>query len=328
MSPGPARRVELGEVVRHAVVAVLWLAAFGLLSDHAFRLIPPSWARSLSLQAYLTFVQVLTASVGVGLSLLLLPAPRASLGLSAAPLPRLAVLLLLSPLVYVLASYAAIWAALPTLLAELAARDRGGGVGVADEAGEPGDRRVGVLEHLAEQFIRELEGRAEGVGAADGGAVAADGPLADPQEPGGVGDGEAVEQQRRHAPLPGDGGGGERELAGVDPLGDVGDGEVLEHRLEDRGADRARRGGDRCGGRCSGREGVDVPVGVVGHVGGHVGVCGRGRGLGNGALGNDTRGSAPGESVPGRSALAWSASGHGVGKQHGRGGGGHGGSPG
>lgn len=124
MSPGPARRVELGEVVRHAVVAVLWLAAFGLLSDHAFRLIPLSWARSLSLQAYLTFVQVLTASVGVGLSLLLLPAPRASLGLSAAPLPRLAVLSLLSPLVYVLASYAAIWAALPTLLAELAARGR------------------------------------------------------------------------------------------------------------------------------------------------------------------------------------------------------------
>ncbi len=116
--------VKLGHVARHLVVAVLWVMAFRLLSEHAVRLVPLSLAKSLSLQGYLTGVQLLTLAIGLGLSFALLPGARVALGLERMPARTGAVILLAAPAIYVAASYVAIYVALPTLLAELAARGR------------------------------------------------------------------------------------------------------------------------------------------------------------------------------------------------------------
>lgn len=111
-------------VGRHFAVAIVWLLAFRLLSEHAVRVIPLGLTRQLSLQAYLTLVQLAVLGIGLMTSFALLPEPRRALGLTPAALPRVFALFLAGPAIYVLASYAAIYAALPTLLAELAARGR------------------------------------------------------------------------------------------------------------------------------------------------------------------------------------------------------------
>lgn len=140
MSTARREPARFGEVLRHLAVAALWLLSFRLLSEHAVRLIPLSVARSLSLQAYLTGVQLVTLVVGLALSFLLLPEPRRALGLTAPrPVTALAVILA-APAIYVVASYVAFWVALPTLLAELAARGR---QAVQASSGEFGRELVG-----------------------------------------------------------------------------------------------------------------------------------------------------------------------------------------
>jgi len=127
--------VKLGHVARHGLVAVLWVAAFSLLSEHAVRLVPMSLAKSLSLQGYLTGVQLLTLVIGLGLSFAIVPSARTALGLATLPLRTSALLVLAAPALYVVVSYVAIWVALPTLLAELAARGR---AAVQEQSGEFG----------------------------------------------------------------------------------------------------------------------------------------------------------------------------------------------
>ena len=119
-----SRRVELSDVGRHLLVAGLWVAAFLLLSRYGARLVPVSLARNLSLQGYLTVLQLVTAALGIALSAVLLERPRDALGIASVPLPRALGLLLIGPAIYVVASYVAIYVALPTLLAEIAARGR------------------------------------------------------------------------------------------------------------------------------------------------------------------------------------------------------------
>ncbi|MBK7582747.1 MAG: CPBP family intramembrane metalloprotease [Myxococcales bacterium] len=133
-------RTSGSDVLRHLLVAALWVAAFRLVAEHAVRLIPLAVARQLSLQTYLTLAQLVTAGLGLGLAALVLPRPRASLGLEAAPARRLLVLTFSAVAVYVAASYAAIYAALPTLLEELRA---GGRQAVQQSSGEFGRELVG-----------------------------------------------------------------------------------------------------------------------------------------------------------------------------------------
>jgi len=115
---------SLGTTARHVGVAVLWLAAFRLLSEHGVRLVPLALAQRLTLQAYLTGVQLVVLGLGLAFAFVLLPAPRQALGFEMPRAARLLPLLFAAPALYVVASYAAIYAALPTLLAELAARGR------------------------------------------------------------------------------------------------------------------------------------------------------------------------------------------------------------
>ncbi len=90
-------------VGRHFAVAIVWLLSFSLLSEHAVRVIPLALARQLSLQAYLTLVQLAVLAIGLGTSFALLPEPKRALGLAAGPLPRLLALFLAGPAIYVLA---------------------------------------------------------------------------------------------------------------------------------------------------------------------------------------------------------------------------------
>jgi membrane protease YdiL (CAAX protease family) len=94
---------------------VLWW----LLANHGVRLLPIDLARALSLQSYLSAVNVVTTVFGLTLSALLLEKPWQRLGLT---LPRpgpIVAIVLSTPAVYVATSYAAVAIALPTLLSEL-----------------------------------------------------------------------------------------------------------------------------------------------------------------------------------------------------------------
>ncbi|MFO0572197.1 MAG: CPBP family intramembrane glutamic endopeptidase [Polyangiaceae bacterium] len=150
-----------GRVARHAAIACVWLLSFRLLSDHLLRAVPLSIARELSLAAYTSGVQVLCLAVGLGLAFLLLPNPRQAFGLELPRLRALAVVTALAPAAYVLASYAAIYVALPTLLSELAERGR---AAVQASTGEFGRELVGsgvvatllftvVLSPIAEELM-------------------------------------------------------------------------------------------------------------------------------------------------------------------------------
>jgi membrane protease YdiL (CAAX protease family) len=123
----------------HLLVAVLWIAGFRLLADHGVSLLPVSLARQLSLMSYLVGVGLVTASLGLLLAFVLLREPREALGLCPARPLRLCAFLLLSPAIYLAASYLAISVALPTLLAELQSAGR---EAVQRQSGEFG-REVG-----------------------------------------------------------------------------------------------------------------------------------------------------------------------------------------
>jgi membrane protease YdiL (CAAX protease family) len=106
------------------LVSALWLALLmGLLKGGA-RLLPPCVAQKLTVDAYSTLVQLVALVVGLGLSFLVLDAPRRDLGLLNLARGRGVLLAtLLAPAVYVAICYVAVGLALPTLRQELA---RGG----------------------------------------------------------------------------------------------------------------------------------------------------------------------------------------------------------
>lgn len=108
----------------HLFVAGVWILAFRMLADHGVRLLPLALARQLTLQNYLTIVQVVTAAFGLGVSFLLLTEPRDALGLTATSARKLGITLLFAPLVFAMVVRRAFLAAKPTLLQELAERGR------------------------------------------------------------------------------------------------------------------------------------------------------------------------------------------------------------
>jgi membrane protease YdiL (CAAX protease family) len=108
----------------HLFVAGVWILTFRLLADHGVRLLPLALARQLTLQNYLTIVQLVTAAFGLGVSFLLLTEPREALGLVSTSPKRIGIVLLLAPLVFALSVRTAFLAAKPTLLIELAERGR------------------------------------------------------------------------------------------------------------------------------------------------------------------------------------------------------------
>lgn len=119
-----APRGRLGSWLVHLFVAAVWILAFRLLADHGVRLLPLALARQLTLQNYLTIVQIVTALFGLGVSFLLLSEPRDALGLTTTSGKKLGIVLLVAPLVFALSVRTAFLAAKPTLLLELAERGR------------------------------------------------------------------------------------------------------------------------------------------------------------------------------------------------------------
>jgi len=116
-------RPRLASWFAHLFVAAVWILAFKLFAEHGVRVLPLALAHRLTLQNYLTLVQIVTALFGLGVSFLLLRDPKDALGFERTSVTRIGLVLLLAPAVYVLASYIAIFSAVGTLLEELA---RGG----------------------------------------------------------------------------------------------------------------------------------------------------------------------------------------------------------
>lgn len=117
-------RARLLSWLVHLFVAGVWIFVFRMLADHGVRLLPLTLARQLTLQNYLTIVQVVTALFGLGVSFLLLKEPREALGLVSPGAKRIGFVLLLAPLVFALSARTAFLSARPTLLQELAERGR------------------------------------------------------------------------------------------------------------------------------------------------------------------------------------------------------------
>jgi membrane protease YdiL (CAAX protease family) len=124
-----------GVLGRHLVLTLFWFGVFRVLGPHAVTWLPRSIIEKLTLQSYLTGVQIVTAALGLGLAFLLLPDARDALGLSLPKPARMGAWALLAPAFFVAASYAAIYAALPTLMEELR---QGGRQAVQQSTGEFG----------------------------------------------------------------------------------------------------------------------------------------------------------------------------------------------
>ena len=116
-----------GDGVRLALLTCGWLLLLMGLAKYGARLLPLSLARVLSLEQYLTLVQLVTLGIGLAASSVVLARPRAELGLTQVSVRAVILTALLAPAIYVLASYLAVAIALPTLLEEL----RRGGVQLA-----------------------------------------------------------------------------------------------------------------------------------------------------------------------------------------------------
>jgi hypothetical protein len=119
------------------VVVVASGALWRLLAVHGVRLLPVDLARTLSLQAFLSAVNVVTVVFGLTLSALLLDRPWQRLGVTLPGPATVARIALATPAVYVAVSYVAVLIALPTLLEELRAQ---GVEGVRQSTGEFGSQ--------------------------------------------------------------------------------------------------------------------------------------------------------------------------------------------
>ena len=124
-----------GGAARLTLVSAAWLLLLVGLARYGARLLPTSLARLLTLEQFLTLVQLVALTFGLVASFLLLRQPRNELGLTRASGRSVLLTSLLAPAIYVLASYLAVAIALPTLLDEI----RRGGVQLArSQTGEFG----------------------------------------------------------------------------------------------------------------------------------------------------------------------------------------------
>jgi len=111
-----------GRFGRTLAVATLWVGLARVLAEHGWRLLPLSLLRHLSLQGYLTAMQLMAALTGVAVAFLLLKEPREELAWRRPRWLLLGGTALLSPLAYVLSVAVAVSLALPLLKAEILAR--------------------------------------------------------------------------------------------------------------------------------------------------------------------------------------------------------------
>jgi membrane protease YdiL (CAAX protease family) len=121
--------------LRLLLVSVLWLAVLIGLLEYGARLLPTSLAQLLTGESYSTLAQLVAMAIGLGMSWLVLEAPRRDLGLEGIARGRGVLLtMLLAPAAYVAVCYVAVGLALPTLRQELAqggvalVRSQGGAV--------------------------------------------------------------------------------------------------------------------------------------------------------------------------------------------------------
>lgn len=122
--------------LRLVVVAALWFSTQQLLTRHGAFALPRAWAAQLSLELYLVLVQLVALPLGLGLAFVLLKREAfAPLGLRWPTGKSLALGVTLCPALFALASYFAVYLALPTLLEELR---RGGAELVRSNAGQVG----------------------------------------------------------------------------------------------------------------------------------------------------------------------------------------------
>jgi membrane protease YdiL (CAAX protease family) len=119
------------------VVVVASGLLWWLLAAHGVRLLPLELARTLTLQSYLSAVNVVATVFGLTLAALLLASPRKELGLSLPRSGTVVRIVLSTPAVYVATSYAAVAIALPTLLEELRSQ---GAESVRQSTGEFGNQ--------------------------------------------------------------------------------------------------------------------------------------------------------------------------------------------
>lgn len=121
--------------LRLLFVSSAWGFVLWMLSHFGARLLPLELARRLSLQTYLTIVQILSTGFGLLLMLLLVPGPAEALGLEKPRAVVIAGIVLVTPAIFVIASYVAIVVSLPLLLEELRA---GGAAAAQRNTGEFG----------------------------------------------------------------------------------------------------------------------------------------------------------------------------------------------
>lgn len=103
-------------------VAALWIVAARLLAEHGYRLLPRALLAELTLESYLTAMQLVATGLGLALAFALLAEPRRELGWVRARAGALLGTALLAPVVYGVAVAVAFSLALPVLRAELLAR--------------------------------------------------------------------------------------------------------------------------------------------------------------------------------------------------------------
>lgn len=134
-----------GQLLRLGLVAALWFIGQQLLTRYAAFALPRDWAAQLSLELYLVLVQLVALPLGLGLCFVLLKREAVgALGLVRPSGKSLALGVALFPLLFVAASYLAVYLALPTLLEEIR---RGGAELVRSNAGQVGQamRQAPVL---------------------------------------------------------------------------------------------------------------------------------------------------------------------------------------
>lgn len=109
---------------RLLVLSGLWIALFRFLGDYAALALPEALRLRLTLEAYLTGVQLVTAAIGVGVVALVVGDVPRSLALRSTTSWRAPLIaLLVAPLLFAVSQAAAVRVALPTLMEEIA---RGG----------------------------------------------------------------------------------------------------------------------------------------------------------------------------------------------------------
>jgi membrane protease YdiL (CAAX protease family) len=116
--------MERRDWIRLLLISGAWLAGARLMALYGAPLLPGALARQLTLQSFLSIVMVLATAVGLVLSFALLSKPRRELALVKPGFAAIGMASLWAPIVLALSLYLAFTAALPTLLAEIAAGGR------------------------------------------------------------------------------------------------------------------------------------------------------------------------------------------------------------